>query len=101
MKIISKSRRMGKTTEIIKIAAENNSYIICPTHNDCIQIANRAREMGLDIPFPLTIDEFRNERWNAHGIKSFCVDDADKIIQMMAKGVPVTAISVNEDNANA
>lgn len=57
MKIIKRGRREGKTTEIIKVAAKNFSYIVCLSQEEASRVAQEARNMGLDIPFPLTFDE--------------------------------------------
>jgi hypothetical protein len=89
---------MGKTTEIIKIAAENYSYIVCLSHRECARVAKYAEELGLKIPFPMTMDEFMNGRFYRPGIKGgFVIDNAEAIIQRLAKGVTVRAMSVNEE----
>jgi hypothetical protein len=52
-----------------------------------------AFDMGLDIPMPLTWDEFANHRYHGRGIKGFVIDNLDLCIQQMTH-VPVRAVSV-------
>lgn len=97
MKIICKPRRAGKTIELIKIAAEKQSYIVCLHRKECVRIADLARELGLKIQFPLTADEFIRKNYHACGIKGgFLIDNADMLLQSMTR-VPIHAISVTEE----
>ncbi len=98
MQIISRKRRMGKTTELIRMSAETFAYIVVPTKNDASKVSQMAREMGLDIPFPLSFDEFIRGQYYGKNIKGFLIDNADMLLQYMSKGVAIKAISLN-DNA--
>lgn len=93
MELILKSRQMGKTTEIIKIAAKNFSYIVCCGVQEADRVFKLAKNMELDIPYPLTIEEFTNGRFYTAGTKGLCIDNAEFVFQKMAMGVPINAIS--------
>ena len=98
MQIILRKRQMGKTTELIRISAETFAYIVVPTRKDAGTVSEMAKDMGLDIPFPLTYDEFIRGQYYGKNIKGFLIDNADMLLQYMAKGVAIKAISLN-DNA--
>ena len=91
--MIVRDRQAGKTTDLIRLAAENFAYIVCPNQRQATQIARQAKGMGLDIPFPLTADEFVRGEFYGRGIRGFLFDNLDQIMQQMAHGVPVIAAS--------
>ena len=93
MKIIYKPRNSGKTTELIKIAAKGFYYIVCANYKVVQRIANQARDMKLDIPFPVTFDEFIRREYYARGVNGFVIDEADRLLQYMSS-VPVDAITL-------
>lgn len=61
-------------------------------------VQSKANEMGLNIPFPLTYDEFISKKFFAKGIKGFLIDDADYMIREMSGSVPVNAITMSTDD---
>lgn len=88
--IIVRSRQGGKTTELIRRAAESGGYIVCTDQRRARQIAEHAREMGLNIPFPLTASEWQKRDYHQSGVRGLLFDDLDRIIQAMT-AVPVLA----------
>lgn len=98
MQIILRKKQMGKTAELIRMSAETLAYIVVPTKNDASKVSQMAKEMGLDIPFPLSFDEFIRGQYYGKNIKGFLIDNADMLLQYMSKGVAIKAISLN-DNA--
>ena len=98
MKIIVRGRRAGKTTEMIRLAAETGSYIVCTDQRRARQIAERARELGLSIPFPLTAEEWAGRHYHPPGVRGIAFDDLDRIIQGMSS-VPVLAATWTADEA--
>jgi len=58
MKVIYKPRQSGKTLEAIKMSAETGSRIVCHSKEECNRVFYMAQEMGINIPFPMNIDEF-------------------------------------------
>lgn len=95
MKIICKPRRAGKTTHIIHLAAEHDSYIVCISRSECERVAAQAESIGVNIRFPVTMEEFISWQQQAREAKSFIIDNIDAIISKMAKGTPVIAISAS------
>lgn len=94
MKVIIGPRATGKTTKLIEIAAEGFYYIVCRTKEHSGLIFQEAKRMELDIPFPITFDEFRNGRFHGKGIRGFVIDDAEVLLQYLAGSVPVKAVSL-------
>lgn len=95
MKIICKPRQMGKTTELIKIAAQNLSTIICRSDSDARKISAQAHKMNIIILTPITIDDFLKGRFHADRIKNFCIDNPELILKELAQGVEISAISLD------
>jgi hypothetical protein len=52
-----------------------------------------AQEMGLSIPLPLTHREFINREYEPLNISGFLIDDADELLQSMARG-PILEMSI-------
>lgn len=58
MKIIRRGRGQGKTIELIKISSEKGIPIVCSNKMKAQIVADTARQMGLDIPRPISMDSF-------------------------------------------
>ncbi len=54
MKQIIMPRGGGKTTALIRLAAESNGYIVCRSMRDARRISDMAAKLGINIRFPLT-----------------------------------------------
>ncbi|MEX0050305.1 hypothetical protein AB2T85_06615 [Clostridium butyricum] len=57
MKIIRGDRRSGKTTELIKKSHDEWKYIICRDRQRVEFIESYARELNIEIPFPIEVRE--------------------------------------------
>lgn len=98
MKVIARPRQGGKTTELVRLAADEFLYVVCSNSERVRQIARMARGMGLNIPEPLTWREFSDGHYYGQGIKGFVIDDLDTCIQEMTH-VPVRAVSLTDADA--
>jgi len=96
MNVIIKSRREGKTLELIKRCAEEGGYIVCESYKDADLIKEKATSMGLNIPLPITYNEFIQGRYYGKGISGFHIDNADIFIQHMSKAVEVKSITITK-----
>jgi hypothetical protein len=94
VKIIATKKGQGKTTQLIKIAHKSGSYIICESRDEAARVFQEAVKLGMDIRFPLTFSEFHEGRFDRRGCPSFIIDNADLLLQRMARSVPLIAISV-------
>lgn len=87
-------RGKGKTTELIKKSAETGDYIVCHRLDESNRIQAEAQEMGLQIPLPITYDEFLKKRYYGKGISGFLIDNADMFLQSLSN-VPINSITVS------
>ena len=94
MKVIAGDRRSGKTTELIKMSAESGKRIMCMGLDSARYVKQRAEDMGLDIPEPLSMFSTRLVEG-----EQVLVDEAQHVIER-ATGCYVDAISVNADEAH-
>lgn len=85
MKILRKNRGEGKTTELIKKASEERKYIICRDEKRARLIIKIADDLGLYIPFPVTIKELP---LRSGFIESVLVDDIEDILEYIT-GKPI------------
>jgi hypothetical protein len=94
--IIIRGRQGGKTSELIRRSAETGCYIVCTDRRRAWQIAEQARDIGLNIPFPLTAAEWQKHAYHPPGVRGLLFDDLDRIIQGMT-AVPVLAATWTAD----
>lgn len=98
MIIIASGRKTSRTTRLIEMCAEAEaagevSYIVARHHQHAWNIAQKAKELGLTIGFPLTFEEFLIGKQHSRFIKNFFIDDADLLLQSMTHS-NVKAITV-------
>ena len=98
MNVYARPRRGGKTTELVRLAAEEFLYVVCPDRQQVRYVQRVARDMGLDIPFPMTWGEFLRGDYRSKGVKGFVIDNLDLCIQQMTT-VPVRAVSLTDADA--
>lgn len=85
MKIIRGDRRSGKTTELIKKSHDEWKYIVCRDRQRVKFIESYAREMNIDIPFPI---EIRELPLKSNFIKSVLIDDIEDVLEYII-GKPI------------
>lgn len=79
-KLIVGDRQSGRTTDLIKAAAEEEAhgvvcYIVCHSQEECYRISQVAQQMELSIGFPITYDEFVHRSYAGHNIDKFYIDN--------------------------
>jgi hypothetical protein len=89
--IIGGSRGCGKTTEMIKIAHEEDLYIVCGSKQRVKHIADLAREMELNIRFPVSVSELPLK---SNYIKRVLVDDIEDVLSYFL-GKPIHTASTS------
>lgn len=90
-------RNTGKTDWTIRKAADTFGHIVCPNHSEAVRISKRAREMGLDIPFPLTFSEFKSSQFHPPGCRGFLFDNVGMLLQELSLGVPVVSATATTE----
>jgi hypothetical protein len=91
-KIIMK-RGCGKTTQLIKKSAKSGNYIVCHAFDEANRIQYEAKQMGLDIPLPITYAEFIEKRYSSRNISGFLIDNLEMFLQYLSK-VPINAVTM-------
>lgn len=81
MKIIIKPRRMGKTTELIKQSNKEWKYIVCHSQQEALRIQEQAQRIDIEIPLPITYQEFLKKQYYGRVIRGFLIDNADMLLQ--------------------
>jgi hypothetical protein len=95
--IIAGKRRTGKSTELIRRAANDGGFIITENDQSRRLLMKMAHEFGYNIQRPVTYYEFINE--HHRGLKMPCVhiDDGERLLQYAATGVHVATITITEE----
>lgn len=75
-------RGCGKTTELIKLASVKHLYIVCASRQRVEYVAQLARELELEIPFPISIDELPLRSRHIHEV---LVDDIEDVIAALIR----------------
>lgn len=82
MEILRADIGRGKTTELIKISHDQWKYIICRDRKRAEFIESYARELNIDIPFPITVEELP---LRSDFIKSVLVDDIEDVLEYIIR----------------
>ena len=106
MNIISLPRGNGKTTHLIKMSAETGIPILTHSRQSAVLIFDRAKELNLNIPFVLIIDnktiiKFNNlctglPFTNIKDIKEILIDELDIVLKELL-GCNVNTATITED----
>ena len=99
MNIIIGKRCSGKTTELIKESAEKQIYILVGTKAMARCVFDMAKEMGLNIPFPVTVYEYlRGNKFRGSSIRrdGLLIDDADVVFQQIFAGIPIREVTITD-----
>lgn len=95
-KIIVGKRRTGKTTKAIEESAKTYKYILAPNRIMAKHIFEQALDMGINIPFPVTIDEVLNKHVSHRAKeKGFIIDEGLMLLENIL-GAHVHMITISE-----
>lgn len=98
MEIIARSRQAGKTAELIKRSAETGYYILTADHRRAQNVAKQAREMGYDIPMPVTFSDYKDTAgFRGSYIKNIYIDDVDEILKRIFYTVEIEAVTITDE----
>ena len=99
--LIVADRQTGKTRHLItKCSQDEYSLIVCPTRMMCNYVFKEARNMGLEIPMPITFSDFVAGKFYPKNVNNFYFDELQISLEVMANGVPIDTaiIGFNEDS---
>jgi hypothetical protein len=95
MQLDVRPRQAGKTTDAIKRAAERWLYIVVINKQEQRRVFEEAKRMGLDIPFPITFEEFTRGQFG-RGIRGFIIDNLDMCLLQAARAIPIEVVTWSE-----
>ena len=93
--LIVGSRCSGKTTELIKKSATDGLYILTGTRRQAECIFDQAKQMGYDIPFPVTWAEFQKNHFRGSCIQKdgLLIDEAGWLLSYIFSSVPIKGVT--------
>lgn len=77
MKLLIKGRRTGKTTQMLYTSEATGYPIVVHSRQMVSVLKNRAKQLGISIPEPITVNDLRMGFFSPKGV---LIDEADKII---------------------
>ena len=98
--IITGGRGTGKTALLIKHSAETGRYILVTNRSRAEGIFKQSKDMGYNIPFPITVSEFKvgagfvNSSIRRDGL---LVDDMNDVLNCMFNGIPIHEFTIDKD----
>lgn len=80
---IESGRHSGKTTKLVQYSARTGKYILVRDFSEVENIIKIARDLNLNIPFPITISEIKKGRLKGSSIyrDGILVDNAVSVLQ--------------------
>lgn len=99
MNVVYGQRRSGKTTELIKQCSQDRySLIVAPNKPMCDVIFQQSKEMGYNIPQPITFHAFLHGQFNGYTVEKFYFDELIMSLETVTKGVPIESIVLAMDS---
>jgi hypothetical protein len=97
MKVIHGARRSGKTTQLIKEAAEKDAVIVCATPVERGCIARAAEKMNIKIRKPKTVHEMLSTEHQC--IDNVLIDNAEHVlINLLGPCLQIHTITINDES---
>lgn len=94
--VIVGGRGSGRTTELIKEASKYNyALIVCHNENAVRYTFQMARDMGANIPYPITFDDFIKRHYYGRSVQAFLFDNIDISLQSYTS-VPIVKIAIED-----
>lgn len=93
--LIMGSRCSGKTTELIKRSATDGIYILTATRKQAEYIFDQAKQLGYEIPFPVTLAEFQYDHFRGSAIRreGVLIDEVGWLLSYIFDGIPIRGVT--------
>ena len=102
MNIYVGGRGSGKSATLIKKSAETGAYILVATKCQAIAVYRQAKEMGYNIPFPVTVSEITTRRkyFDVSYMKKrgLLIDELRMVLDVAFCGIPIHGATLNADS---
>ena len=99
MNVVIGERCSGKTTQLIERSAKEGIYILVANKEMARCIVDQAKEMRLNIPFPVTLDEYlRGSTFRGSSIreKGILIDELDLVLDQLFRGIPIHEVTLTD-----
>lgn len=96
--IIISGRCRGKTTKLIQESSKTGRYILVKSRSEAKIVSQMARDLGLSIPYPVTLYEITAGRIDGSSIlrDGILVDNGISILERLL-GTKVMGISLDQE----
>lgn len=98
MKKIILGRGEGKTKELIQLSHDTNTYILVADRSRQREIFSFARDLGITIPNPVTVEDYMRTHFRGSFIKHILIDDADDVLKTIFYNLIIDAITMRKDD---
>lgn len=94
------ARGSGKTATLIKKSAETGAYILVATKFQAHAVYKQAKEMGYDIPFPLTVSKvFTRDKYFDYSYmkeRGLLIDELETVMHVVSGCIPICCATVSD-----
>lgn len=97
MKKIIKGSGEGKTKELIQLSHDTNTYILVTDRSRQREVFKFAHDLGIDILFPVTVEDYLKTKFRGSFINHILIDDADEVLKVVFSNVEIDAITMRKD----
>lgn len=95
-KLIFGDRQSGKTTELIKESARTGAYIVVSCKNEARDVFRLSKELRLNIPYPLTVNEMIYESPSSYIFqKGILIDNLERILCCLFNYITIHAATID------
>jgi len=98
MKIKLGGRGSGKTTEMIKLAHETDSLIICHNEAAARYAKGLAKSLEIDIIPPISLTKILHGSMKGSSVRKVIIDNAELCLKSLFVGVEIKGISMTEED---
>ena len=91
-------RGEGKTTKLIQMSHDTWTYILVVDGKRQREVTNLARKMEIDIPYPVTLEDYLRSRFHGSFIRRILIDDADDVLKALFPNLEISAITMTEQS---
>lgn len=93
--IIAGKRQSGRSTALIKKSAETGIYILVANRKRAEHLALLARDLGYDIPFPVTLQDYLRCRFTGSCMRrdGIFIDDVDDVVKELFDPIEIKAVT--------
>ena len=103
MKKIIGGRGTGKSTELIKRSANTGEYIVVSTKRRADHLFELAKDMGINIPYPVSCDELKSYSFidgKSNLSSGILIDDVEDLLRHLFVGIPIEGITLTNNDVH-